>query len=99
MDNKSLSGIGPAFTLGFLVLSLLWLFCGQTGWVYTGLVLSLAVFCLAFLFIFMDPGKNEIHLGGRKWLTAAVFFLLVLLGVCTYKLNSSASNPFLYFRF
>lgn len=81
LEDTSLTGIGPAFTLAFSMLSLLWLFCGQTGWTYTGLVLSLAAFGLAFLFVLMDSGRSEIHLGARKWLTVTVFFLLPLLAM------------------
>ncbi len=56
-------------------------------WLY---FLAGAICCTSAPFAFYKKYKKS---------SAAVFFLLVLLGVCTYKLNSSASNPFLYFRF
>ena len=56
-------------------------------WLY---FLAGAICCMPAPFVFYKKYKKT---------PAAVFFLLVLLGVCTYKLNSSASNPFLYFRF
>jgi len=49
-----------------------------------------AVFCTAAPFAVYKNNKKH---------PAMIALLLLLFGVCVYKLNSSASNPFLYFRF